>query len=122
MYELLLIALIALAIENLTDILTTVDLLEKQREWFRNKFPKVAKLATCNYCQTWWLSGIAGLFLPLTLVSCLFDCEILGFLIKWIVLWLVIARTANFFGVAYAVGNSIDDFLSQYINGKNPKT
>jgi len=116
MYELLLIALFALAIENLTDILTTVDLLEKQREWFRNKFPRIAKLATCAYCQTWWLSGIAGLFLPLTLVSCLFDCAILGFLAKWIVLWLVISRTANLFGIAHAVCNSIEDFLAQYTN------
>jgi hypothetical protein len=112
-----------MAIENLTDILTTVDLLEKQREWFRNKFPKISKLATCSYCQTWWLSGIAALVLPLTIISDLFNtCTIIGFLIKWIVLWLVLARTANFIGIAYVVCNSVEDFLAQYISGRNPRT
>jgi len=119
MYEIILIALVALAIENATDILTTVDLLEKQRKWFRNRFPRIGKLATCSYCQTFWLSGIAGFFLPMTLLSCLFDCTMVGFLLKWAVLWLAIARTANLFGIAYAVGNSIEDFLSQYTIGKN---
>jgi hypothetical protein len=119
MGEITLILLVAIAIENITDILTTVDLLEKKREWFRNKFPKIGKLATCNYCQTWWLSGIVALFIPLTLVSGIFECAILGYVVKWIVGWLVISRVANFFGVTYAVCNSIEDFLSQYINEKS---
>jgi hypothetical protein len=45
----------ALAIDNLTDILTTVDLLEKPRLWFQVFFPRLRKLAACAYCQAWWL-------------------------------------------------------------------
>jgi len=45
----------ALAIDNLTDILTSVDLLERPRLWFQLAFPRLGKIAVCAYCQSWWL-------------------------------------------------------------------
>jgi len=52
-----------LAIDNLTNILTTVDLLEWPRIKFQLMFPRLGKLATCHYCQAFWLSGPAAYFL-----------------------------------------------------------
>lgn len=45
----------SLAIDDLTNILTTVDLLEKPRLWFQLFFPRLRKIAVCAYCQSWWL-------------------------------------------------------------------
>ena len=48
--------LLILAIENLSDILVKVDLLQGCRDWFKKNFPKIGKLAECKYCQMFWMS------------------------------------------------------------------
>lgn len=56
--------LMALAIENMADILTTNDLLEPYREFFAN-WPVIGKLSTCKYCQMFWLSVLCfGFWMP----------------------------------------------------------
>lgn len=47
--------LIIIAIENIADILTSVDLLDGARTWYKKAFPKLERLATCKYCQMFWL-------------------------------------------------------------------
>lgn len=54
-----------MAISNFTYILSTVDLLETYRKSFCNLFPNVCKLATCKFCQSFWLSGLCSLVLSL---------------------------------------------------------
>jgi hypothetical protein len=56
----MLFVLFSMAISNLSDILTTVDLLVKPRDWFALTFPRLGKIATCKYCQSWWMSGAAS--------------------------------------------------------------
>ena len=51
--------LLVLAIENLANILSTVDLLEPARTCFETKFPKMGKLARCAYCQAFWIALLA---------------------------------------------------------------
>jgi len=53
-----------LAIENMADMLSSLDLLEPARVWFETKFPKLWRLARCKYCQAFWLTGIV-LLLPI---------------------------------------------------------
>ena len=57
------IGLSALAIDDLTDILTSVDLLERPRLWFQLAFPRLGKIAVCAYCQSGWLSIPTAVFL-----------------------------------------------------------
>ena len=47
-----------IAIENIADILTGVDLLETWRQRFETLLPKLGRLARCKYCQMFWLSLI----------------------------------------------------------------
>jgi hypothetical protein len=61
----LLFALLAMAISNLSDMLTMADLFERPREWFFTTFPRVGKLAICKYCQSWWMAGAASFGLVL---------------------------------------------------------
>ena len=75
--------LMCLAINNLTDILVHVDLLNGIRTWFQNKFPRLGKIVICKYCQSFWLSGIGTFFFlflgkSIDVVTCLI----------WIALWL----------------------------------
>lgn len=63
--------LIALAVENLADILVNIDLLENTRARFEVTFPKFKKLARCKYCQMFWLSAIYfSLGVPILVVNC----------------------------------------------------
>jgi hypothetical protein len=57
---LLLFALFAMAIGNLSDMLTMVDFLERPRAWTFSTFPRLGKIAVCKYCQSWWMSCIAS--------------------------------------------------------------
>lgn len=56
--------LTVLAIDNLADILTNVDLLEWLRLWIEKNFPKAGKIARCKYCQMFWLALACALFAP----------------------------------------------------------
>jgi hypothetical protein len=56
----LLFALFSMAISNLSEMLTMIDLFERPRNWFFEKFPRIGKLAICKYCQSWWMSGAAS--------------------------------------------------------------
>lgn len=53
-----------MAVEFAATTLTTVDLLEWPRSWFKSKFPKLGKLATCRLCQCFWMSLAFGLAFP----------------------------------------------------------
>ena len=107
-------------VEQAADILSTVDLLDGFRAWFEKKFPGAAKLATCKYCQCFWLSAVAGFFLPLPLVSGLFGNVVFGFAAKWFFLWFAISRLANFADTAFAVISSAEDFLRIYVEPSLP--
>lgn len=65
--------LVIIAVENIADILTTVELLERPRAWYKKTFPKVERLATCKKCQMLWLSLLFFCFWmpPLSLVTAL---------------------------------------------------
>lgn len=80
--EILFFVLMCIAINHFTDILVNVDLLQTCRECFEKTFPKLAKLATCMFCQSFWLLGIS---------SCAFciwnyNLTLFAFLL-WPVLW-----------------------------------
>lgn len=76
-----------LAINQLSRILTSVDLLEDARFWFGATFPKFQKLSICVFCQTFWFSGIASYFLvDLIKVSSpwLFNYAVVWLAVHWI--------------------------------------
>jgi len=52
------------SIENLARKMTTVDLLERPRNWFKAAFPRLGKLATCRLCQGFWMSMMFGIIYP----------------------------------------------------------
>ena len=54
--------LYVLAIENFSDILVNVDLLEFFRAWFESKIPKVGKIVRCKYCQIFWMALAVSYF------------------------------------------------------------
>ena len=95
--ELKWLVLTILAVENLSHILTTVDLLEPVRCWLQARLGKLGKLAVCGYCQSFWLSILAAYFLingPLP------------FAMEWIVVALAAHRAANF----------VSEFGERYMN------
>jgi hypothetical protein len=57
---LLLFALFSMAVANLSDLLTSVDLLDRPREGINESFPRVGKIAIFKYCQSWWMSGASS--------------------------------------------------------------
>lgn len=99
---LLLMLLTALAIENLTDMLVTVDLLESWRLRFEAAFPTIGKIAKCKYCQSFWLSGLAAFALPALDMTG-------GFFIVWFSLHLMVH-------VARVVHEASHEFLERYLN------
>ena len=92
--------LTVIAVENLSHILTTVDLLESPRAWLQDRLGKLGKLAACGYCQSLWLSVAAAYWLvngPLP------------FAMKWIVAALAAHRAAN----------AVSEFMDRYM-GRAP--
>ena len=57
---LLLFVLFSMAVANFSDLLTSVDFLDRPREWINERFPRVGKIAICKYCQSWWMSGASS--------------------------------------------------------------
>ena len=90
------------AINNITNILTTVDLLESSRIKFQTKFPKIGKLAVCCYCQSFWLSMIvSGLMTVLA-----WPCPSIPFYIGWVLTWFCMHRIIEL----------VDQFYQRYLN------
>ena len=85
------------AIDNLSDMITYLDLFNKPRTWFQNKFPKLGKLATCRLCQTFWLSGFMSIW---------FFMEQIPLPIQFIVFWLALHRIILF----------VEEFGERYFN------
>lgn len=85
------------AIDNLSDMITYLDLFEKPRTWFQNKFPRLGKLATCRLCQTMWLSGFMSIW---------FFMEQIPLSIQFIVFWLALHRIILF----------VEEFGERYFN------
>jgi len=78
------------AIENVTSIFTTVDLLDwlrnylsKRTGWFGKK---LYKLAICQFCQSFWLCMLFGFWFPVNpfLITGTYDY---AFLAKWGLIW-----------------------------------
>jgi hypothetical protein len=107
--------LVALATDQLTGILTSVDILEGARAWFRRTFPSVGKLSWCGYCQSFWLSGLAGMVLPMDAVAILFPFAWMGFLFKWIFLWMVIFGARNYMNQAFSLMVASEEFVKMYV-------
>jgi hypothetical protein len=105
---LLLFVLFVLAIDNITDIVSTVELLKPMREKFKAKFPGFAKLAECRYCQSFWLSGLVSAVCPLAfpIMSKLFGDSIVIWVTAWVVSWFAIHRAAQF----------TREFMDRYLN------
>lgn len=115
MNNLVLIFLIAIVIDQVTDIIATVDLIEGLRARFRKAFPSIAKLSWCSFCQSFWLSMVIGLFLPLSMVSGLFAWPLLGFVAKWVVVWMLLFGTRNYINKVTSLANAAEDFIRLYI-------
>lgn len=78
--------LLVLAVDNVSDMLTNLDLLE----WARNildKVPFFGKIGRCKYCQSFWLLGIA--MCPWIAVP------------SWAIFWLAMHRIVQFVGEFY---------------------
>lgn len=103
-----LFVLLVLAIDNITDIVSTVDLLAPAREWFKAKFPKFGKIAECRYCQSLWLSAIATGFCPVAYpaLSHYFGDTAVIWLIGWLASWFATHRTIQF----------TREFMDRYLN------
>jgi hypothetical protein len=61
--------LLVLAVENLADMLTTLDIFDVPRKKFQAccvklRIPKAAKLAECKFCLSFWLCLAASFFAP----------------------------------------------------------
>ena len=67
-----------LAVENLVDMLTTLEQFERQRAWLEQRLGRFGKLARCFLCQSFWLSGILVLLVAL---------DLLPNAVKWVILW-----------------------------------
>jgi hypothetical protein len=98
---LLTMLLLALAIENITDILVNLDLFEPLRVKFETMFPRIGKLARCKFCQSLWLSGIA--------TATTVQLEGVLLLASWPALHLL----THFVRVAH---ESSHEFLERYLN------
>jgi hypothetical protein len=85
------------AIDNLSDMITYLDLFDKPRTWFQNKFPKLGKLVTCRLCQSMWLSGFMSIW---------FFTEQIPLTIQFIVFWLALHRIILF----------VEEFGERYFN------
>lgn len=96
-----------LAIERLTEITTTVDSLECLRAFWEKMFPKVQLLATCKFCQTFWLSGIIGIITPFSLIQGLAFNLFIGFILKSFILWL------SLWGMALIWSEFMDRYLNR---------
>jgi hypothetical protein len=84
-----------LAVEHLVDLLTTLDLFERQRAWFERHLGRFGKLARCFLCQSFWLSGI--------LIG-LIAFDLMPDILKWVILWFAchkIIQVVNEFSQRY---------------------
>ena len=63
--------IMTLAIERLVEITVTADLgcLDKMRQNWMRWFPRLATLAECKYCQSFWVAMMVGLVTPFSLVQ-----------------------------------------------------
>lgn len=86
MYSLIWMFLVAVAIERYCEILTSVDFLEPIRARWERWLPWVGKLATCKYCQCFWMSAAAAYFLPFPLIELLFTTAACAFWTKFAVM------------------------------------
>lgn len=98
------LAAIALAIDNATDILTTVDLLEPLRTRFDAAYPRFSKIGRCKFCMSFWLSGLAGLAFPFLGMS---------FVLGWIITWFSLHRATQALDDVYRL---MFEFKNRYIN------
>jgi len=91
------------AINNLTDILTSIDffILSTFRQWFQDTFPKLGKIVICKYCQSFWLSGLICCYASFSMLG-------LGVLssIVSIILWLSM----------HSIIQLIDEFRQRYLD------
>lgn len=87
-----LFACLVVAINNLTSILTTVDLLEQPRLWLGLRLGRFAKIVQCKYCQSFWLSGLSTLF-----VTNISYAVSLNFWIGWGITWFALHRAIEIF-------------------------
>ena len=85
-----------LAVDNLSHILTSVDLFERFRKWVQDNF-KFGKLAVCAYCQSFWLS------IPVAFWLISGDLPLIA---KWVIVALAMHRLANF----------VSEFGERYLN------
>jgi len=98
-----------LAIEHITAIFTSVDLLDGMRKWLSGKQGRlgriVYKIATCQFCESFWLCLIFGFWFPIDpfLVIGQYD---FAFLSKWILVWFS----------AHALIVMLSEFKTRYLN------
>ena len=100
-----------LAVEDAARILTTVDLLERPRNWFQSKFPKIGKLATCRLCQSFWMSLAFGLAYPVGPFLLVFP-EALALPAKVLLIWL------SSHGLATLWAEGVDRYLNRAPDSK----
>jgi len=104
--------LIILAVENFTDMLTTLDLFEHPRAWFEKKFGAFGKLARCFFCQSFWLNGI--------LTGLLFF-NLMPIVVYWIILWFAthkVIQYVNEFSQRYFGRAPLSVFITREKNQK----
>ena len=87
--------LYALAVSDAIAILAVFEIRKKIEIWLEKHWPRMAKLASCEFCQMFWLCGFLSLwgFNP-------------PFAVKWIVLWLAMHRLAML----------VNEFCERYLN------
>lgn len=98
--------MLAFAIERLTEVTTHLDLLEGMRSRIKRMFPRIGILAECKFCQTFWLSMVAGWTMSFPVISCLFPDPIVGYVAKSMVLWF------SCWGLALVM----DEYMDRYLN------
>lgn len=119
--QIMMVMLAALAIDQLTGILTSVDLLEGARARFRKTFPRIGKLSWCGYCQSFWLSGIAGIILPMDTITFLFPFFWMGLLFKCGFLWMVIFGVRNYINQAFSLMVAAEESITSHVtNDQDP--
>jgi hypothetical protein len=113
--QLLLIPILAIAIDQITDMTTSLDLLEGIRAKFRLTFPRLAKLSWCSFCQSFWLSGIAAWFMPMDIAYLVFNC----FFFKWGLAWLAIFAVRNYINRHFALVSTTEDMIRSQISDQH---
>ena len=93
------IVVAAIAIEGMSELLSSLDELEEVRVWMARRLGRFARISWCKFCQTFWLSMIASaafvvywMILP---ARDIFLSDVLLWGLTWVGTWMATFRLST---------------------------